>query len=353
MHRFSVALIVVVAVVLAGQRTPAQTLTVSLLERYLESLREQAGIPGMSALVLQGPAVLWARGFGRADLESVVPASADTPYLIGGLSQTIGATLLLRKCIDQGSADYNDPVAEWVPGFPEPDTRLRHLLGHMAPSGAFNPDLTRFDFLTPVIEKCAGLPYQQVLSEEILSRLGMLRSVPGTALATPTADDVELFGEPNLVRYRALLHETAKPYRVDGRGRATRTDVPPARASAAGGLVSTVYDLARFEATLDESWWRDGVLLDQTTLHRAWRPAAPPFPAGLGWFVQTYQNELIVWQFGQIKDAYSSLVVKVPNRGLTFILLANSDALGAPFGSAPWDVTASVFARVFLRIFVP
>ena len=48
-----------------------------------------------------------------------------------------------------------------------------------------------------------------------------------------------------------------------------------------------------------------------------------------------------------------TLVVKVPNRGLTFIVLANSDALAAPFGRDSWDVTASVFARLFLRVFLP
>ena len=55
---------------------------------------------------------------------------------------------------------------------------------------------------------------------------------------------------------------------------------------------------------------------------------------------------VIAWQ--------DALLVKVPNRSLTFIILANSDALAAPFSRGDtWNVTASHFARLFLRVFLP
>ena len=47
--------------------------------------------------------------------------------------------------------------------------------------------------------------------------------------------------------------------------------------------------------------------------------------------MQAYNGEPIAWQFGVVEDGYSSLIVKVPNRKLTLILLANSDGLSAPF----------------------
>ena len=82
-------------------------------------------------------------------------------------------------------------------------------------------------------------------------------------------------------------------------------------------------------------------------------PGGPRLPHGLGWFVQTFRGEPIVWQFGVEPDAYSALYVKVPNRQLTFILFANSDALVAPYGLEAGDVTASLYARLFLLLFVP
>jgi hypothetical protein len=54
-----------------------------------------------------------------------------------------------------------------------------------------------------------------------------------------------------------------------------------------------------------------------------------------------------------LRDSFSSLIVKIPRRNLTLILLANSDGLSAPFPLANGDVTASVFAQLFLRTFVP
>ena len=58
------------------------------------------------------------------------------------------------------------------------------------------------------------------------------------------------------------------------------------------------------------------------------------------------------WQFGLTQGAYSSLMLKLPAKHLTLILLANSDGLSAPFGLQEGDVTASLFARAFLRLFV-
>jgi len=44
--------------------------------------------------------------------------------------------------------------------------------------------------------------------------------------------------------------------------------------------------------------------------------------------------------------------VTVPGRGLTLILLANSDGLSSPFSLSSGDLTASPFGRLFLGLFV-
>ena len=77
-----------------------------------------------------------------------------------------------------------------------------------------------------------------------------------------------------------------------------------------------------------------------------------PLPHGLGWFVQSYNSETIVWQFGVGENGSSSLVVMAPARGLTLILFANSTGLVKPYPLAAGNVTDSPFARVFLGLFV-
>ena len=59
-----------------------------------------------------------------------------------------------------------------------------------------------------------------------------------------------------------------------------------------------------------------------------------------------------MWHFGLARDAYSALYIKVPGRKLTLILLANSDGLAVPYNLASGDVTASLFAQLFLKLFV-
>jgi CubicO group peptidase (beta-lactamase class C family) len=111
-------------------------------------------------------------------------------------------------------------------------------------------------------------------------------------------------------------------------------------------VISTARDLAQFDMALG-----DGVLLSPSTLSAAWTPA-PGRVNGMGWFAQSYAGQRVVWQFGIVPDAYSSLVVKLPSRRLTMILLANSDHLTSALNPQAPDVTQSVFARTFLRLFV-
>jgi CubicO group peptidase (beta-lactamase class C family) len=329
-------------------QTPFQNLTFSLFERYIEALRVQAGIPGMSALILRDGAIVWERGFGRADLERAVEATPSTPYEIGSLSQVIGATLLLKVCVEDGFDSAHDQIGIWSPFAPEADSTAAQLLGHVAPSGMYRYDLARVAAVTPAIEACSGAPYEQTVADRVFLRLNMLESVPSTALGAPTPDDLRRFGTIDLSRYADTLGRIAKPYRVDTRGRASRTDPLPSRANAATGLVSTVRDLARFDMGL-----RANALLRPDTQLQAMSPVSSGFPTGLGWFVQVYKGLPVVWQFGVIPDAYSSLMLKLPTRGLTLILLANSDSLSTPQSLEKGDVTASVFARTFLRVYVP
>ncbi len=320
-----------------------QTLTFSLFERYLDSLREQAAIPGMSFAVIENGAV-WGRGLGKQDLESNTSATPDTPYHIAGLSQTFGAAMLLRTCLEGDSLELSDRVVRWVPQYPDQAATVAQLLTHTV-TGRFAYDLDRFAGLTDVIVECTDVPYGQTLTNSVFEPFGMANSVPGSSFATNPA-----FGESTLTRFAAVVRRMAPAYRVE-RGRATRVDVPPAQLSAASGIISTVMDLARFSRALET-----GSILTASDVEASWtqaRAQGAPVPTGFGWFVQNYNGEPLIWQFGEIKDGHSALFMKLPARGLTFIALANSDGLTAPYNLQNGDATASPFAALFLKFFLP
>jgi CubicO group peptidase (beta-lactamase class C family) len=219
------------------------------------------------------------------------------------------------------------------------------------PDGTFRYDPARLAALTDVVEQCATDRYPALLAAEIFDRLAMVNSVPGQALGTPTSQDASLFGAPQLARYRDILRQIAVPYRMFGRRPVRNAELAPTGVDIARGIVSSVLDLAQFDSAFDT-----GLLLAQSTRLQALSQAfanGRPLPTGLGWFLQAYNGEPIAWQFGVVEDGYSSLIVKVPNRNLTLILLANSDGLSRPFALEAGDVTTSIFAKTFLRTFVP
>lgn len=343
-----VALVALVVVVSHGraQSLPwlaERSLPISLFERYLESLRQQAGIPGLSAAILQNGERVWDAGFGYQDVEALVRATADTPYPILDLSQTLASTVLLHRCVELRELELSDRVRRWHPQFSEETTTLAQLLAHTASDGGFRYDTGRYASLTTVVEQCASIRYPPLLANDVLERLAMRDSVPGHDLGDSSASNRRLFSTTALDRYSAVLRRVAPPYRVDRNRRPNRSDYSRPSLSASTGVVSTVRDLARYDAGLN-------VLLTSNTRERAWQQGSTPM--GLGWFVQRHNGERIVWHFGMARDAYSVLYIKVPGRDLTLILLANSDGLAAPYNLSDGNITTSLFAQAFLQLFV-
>ena len=348
---------------LLGQQPPAfnRFEVLSVFEVYLESLRQQAAIPGMSAAIVRDGTILWERGFGFQNAAARIPATPHTPYLVGDLSQTLAAVLLLQ-CVEQKRLELDQPARGYGVSLPEPDVTLRQLLSHTSsegPGGTFQYSPERFAQTTAAMEYCAPQPYRKSVAHRLLNRLAMVDSVPGTDFLNPNLQLPEgMFDAADVARYRSLLQDRlAVPYRVDSRGRAERTTLIPTPIDAAGGLVTTVRDLARFEGAMVPVL--NSVvatsLLQQETLDVAWTPAhtrsGAPAPMGLGWFVQPYRGQRVIWHFGTVPNAYSSLVLRLPAYDLTFILLANSDRLSAPYQLQQGDVSKSPFATLFLRLF--
>ena len=356
----SVLAVLASAAILRAQQQPSiftTSGTIPVLESYLESLRQQAGIPGMSGVLLRDGEIAWEKGFGYENLASRVRATPDTPYLVGDMTGTLAAVLVLQ-CVEQKRLALDDPIETYGLSAPEPSATLRQLLSHTpagAPRDAFFYSPDRYVHVTELMEWCAPQPFRKSVAHRILDRLAMQDSVPGTDWKDPTFSLPEgLFDDSDVARYRAVLDRLAVPYKVSGRSKAEVTTLPATGITSIGGLVSTVRDLAKFDKALDAG--DDGGLLLTDTLVDAWTPAVgllgTPSPMGLGWFVQYYKGARVVWHFGSVPNAYSSLIVKLPERGMTFILLANSDGLTAPFDLAQGDVTKSLFASLFLKLAV-
>ena len=67
--------------------------------------------------------------------------------------------------------------------------------------------------------------------------------------------------------------------------------------------------------------------------------------------MQDYQGQKLVWHYGHWGTGFSATYLKVPAKGLTLILLGNSEALSDPF-YATGGIETNAFACAFLRLFV-
>lgn len=342
------------AVILAGGSGSAQDFPYLVFERYLEPLAQQIGMPGLSAVIVRNNVIEWHRGYGFANVENRTPADIDTPYAIGGVTQAITG-VLVGICADRHLLDIDKPIRNWVSTFPDAAATVRDVLAH-ASTGRYQYDAAKFTALTPVVEECTKLPYRVAIVTEILDRLALTRSVPGLDLNRPEGEAARALFEPRVLeRYLSLLNLVAAPYRIVRNRDPVRSEYPSYGVDASGGLVATARDLANFEAELDDS--DDNVPLNLSTLTRMWTPTPLPgnagfTPTGQGWFVQMASGQTLVWSFGHLPDAGSALILKMPSKRLTLILLANSGGLAAGNNFEQGDVTTSPFVKVFLRLFI-
>ena len=320
------------------------------LGSYLDALRIQAGIPGMSVALVGQDGLLWEAAYGRRDVEGSVAAGTDTPYQISGLTQMVTAALVLR-CVDDGRLSLDDPIAKFDTDNPDGTSTLRQVMSHsFGPSGSalFSYNLARIESLKFAVRACTNDSFRETTANLLEQQL-MVDSLPGPDILTLVPPDE---GVPDAVEaevYAAVLARLATPYSVQGPGQTSRSAYTETTLTPATGLVASVHDLAKFDVAL-----KQGLILKPETLAAAWTPpmgvTGQALPHGLGWFVQVYNGETIIWQYGLSLNAGSALMMSVPARGITLIMLANSDGLVKPFDLSTGDLMVSPFARVFVGL---
>jgi len=331
---------------------PTRDQFLSLFGGYVDALRIQAGIPGMAGAIIDGESVLWQQAFGQQNPQTSVATRTDTPFHVDGLTQIFTATLALR-CVEQGRLRLDTLLSNYVPNSPEPNATVAQVLTHTSGSTgalAYSYNPARLDLLKFAIAPCADQPFRKAMAG-LLERLAMTDSVPGPDAMAASLPVLEQATPAESARYRDVFARLAAPYAVSATGQASPSRYPATTLAAGSGLISTVLDFAKFDLAL-----KQGILLRSNTLAGAWNNPVNAngqvLPHGMGWFVQSYNGEPVVWQFGAGANASSSLVLTLPARNITLVLLANSDGLAKPPSLSAGDVTVSPFAKVFLGLVV-
>jgi len=164
-----------------------------------------------SVLVADKGEVIFAKGYGLADVEQNIPNTPDTKFMIGSITKQFTA-MLVTQLVEKGKLRLNDTISDFVPDFPRDigdkitiEMLLSHTSGLPFPEGIekyyyasqkdeylqefikqLSEEGLRFEpgegygysnagyfILGLMIEKMTGKSYEAVLNEQILKPLGM------------------------------------------------------------------------------------------------------------------------------------------------------------------------------------
>ena len=197
----------------AVERTPqAFTAARGVIERIMRDRQ----LPSIAVAVTKDGKIVWEEGFGWADVERKIPATAHTPYSLASLGKPITATAIMT--LNQaGKLNLDAPIERYLgtlrlkgyAGATEGVT-ARRIMAHSAglplyggfylngdkPAGSEQtisrygmvvfPPNTRFEYsnigmkiLDAAIEQVSGQSYGDYLQEHVFLPLGMKRSALG------------------------------------------------------------------------------------------------------------------------------------------------------------------------------
>jgi CubicO group peptidase (beta-lactamase class C family) len=340
-------------------------------ENKLDNLRISLRIPGMSVAVLLEQEVVFKKGFGYADIEKQTSAAATTSYHIASLTKPFSAAIVMTL-VENRKLKLDDEMSDILQGadfyrsgyhahgYAELCERIRklawrygpllkdyqchsnpisvkHHITHTSqgrPGSRYKYNGFLFSFLTEVVEQVSQKPFEEMLVERIIAPLEMMDTVPSI----------------NAERRKQALLQRANYYQLNMFGRPVPSTKRPLNLSASAGMISTVIDIAKFDVAMD----RD-LIVSQSTREMMHASTISIYgqalPYGIGWFVQHYNGIKLIWHYGHVPRVCSSLILKIPDRQLTMILLANSDGASRNFNLGKGDVLDSPFARLFIESF--
>ncbi len=299
--------------------------------------------PGVSAGVVVDGRLVWSAHLGSARLDPPTPAGDDTPVMIGSLTKTFTA-LLVMQLRDEGRLTLDDDLATWLPETRHTGVSVRQLLSHtsglqrepvgriwetlLAPDAArlvaeledaervlpgnlaFHYSNLGYALLGLLVERLDGRPWEDALRARLLEPLGMTRT------GLRPADD------------------HAVGYQVDPfAGTATREPVLDLKATAPlGGLWSTVADQARYAAFLaapDPHLVRPGTLDEMCAPVVVVDPDGWTRAYGLGLELVRRGERVYAGHRGAMPGFLSALRVRRPDRSGAFVV-ANTTAGADP-----------------------
>lgn len=322
-------------------------------DEYLRARAQGNNFMG-AALIARDGKVLFAKGYGMANAEHGVPNTTRTKFRLGSITKQFTAASILQL-EERGKLTTADPACKYIPDCPaawNPIT-LHHLLTHtsgiwnftsdpdyrrtwMLPSrpektlGRFREKPLEFEpgsqfrysnsgyiLLAVILEKVAGVPFEEFLDRNIFQPLGMKGSGHDT--------------------WAAILPNRASGYQIAA-GKLIHAPYHDMTIPIGGGdLYSTVEDLLIW----DHALYTEKVL-SKKSLDKAFTPFKNNY--GLGWAITTVFGRRMIAHGGGI-NGFSTSINRFPEDRALVVVLSNVQ--DSPTGPMARDLGAILYGEKY------
>jgi D-alanyl-D-alanine carboxypeptidase len=325
------------------------------LQQWLDQIRSDNNIVGVSAAVVVHGHLVWTGVSGNSYPGASV--TSDMHFDIGSAAKNFVAALIF-KLSEEGLLNLQDPISKWLPTFKYVDERItiRQLLDHTSgiynfttnpnfwhnvfaypgrmwtpedvlsfigppdfpPGASWNYSNTNYTLLGMIARKAAGTSLSAALRARLLDPLGLTstflvpeENIPGT-----------------------LAHGW---FDLDGNGSYDDLSVidrtsQASAAWAAGGMVSTAADVARWACALFEGKVLSADSLNQMLDFReVGVPLTPITGFGLG-ALQAVFSGREYWGHGGNMVGYTAIMLYAPKERISIALLFNQDYVDYALG---------------------
>ncbi len=308
-------------------------------------------IAGASVAVIRNGKVVVAKGYGSANIEQAVLATPKTMYQIASTTKPFTA-MAIMMLVENGRISLDEKAAKYLPKSPAQYSAVtvRQLLTHTSgvnrdlrtgnvddftadefwkrlatapvsfkPGERWEYSNTGYILLGIIIESVTKKSYGEFLNERVFKPLGM--------------KDTKYLEPPGRDKNRAIGYDWQEntfrpsPYFSGG--------------FSAGGLISTVSDMAKWDAVLNTE-----KLLKRSSLEQIWMPAklsngklvsfdfrGEQSSYGFGWFLTSYRGHKVVTHGGTV-SGFSSQIMRFTDDKITVIVNSNSKSGADRIGHA-------------------
>ncbi|MBV9923741.1 MAG: serine hydrolase [Acidobacteria bacterium] len=296
--------------------------------------------PGAAVIVVKNGKTLLRKGYGLADVELGVKVEPDMVFRLGSITKQFTAASILLLA-EQGKLSLSDDMTKFFPDYPAKGrvVTVEHLLTHtsgiksytsipawhkllrndmavaevidlfkneppdFAPGEQWAYNNSGYFLLGAIIEKVSGMTYEQFLQKNIFGPLGMTHTFYGSAAR--------------------VIPRRVPGYTMSKEGLENSDYISMTQPYAAGSLLSTVDDLALWDASLYTE-----KLLKRASLQRAWTPYVlkdgTPTGYGFGWAEWQYEGRTVIEHGGGIQG-FTTDGIRLPEDRVYVAVLTNRD----------------------------